>query len=254
MLVVQELIRWIHVVAGVLWVGMLYFFNFVNGPFQSRLSPDTRREVLPELMPRALFFFRWGAAWTWLTGVTLLGMVFWHTPTVFVDGIARYGFGTLASLVVVFGGVFVYDLLMSSPLFGEQKVRNTLGFGLIAMAVAIMTGWGHFGYRGWTIHTGAMFGTIMAFNVWFRIWPAQRRILQSVKAGDSPDGELVALATLRSRHNTYLSIPLLWTMLDSHNHAVGAGSAQQFVLLGVILLGWHVVFQLYRRSARLEGL
>ena len=105
----------------------------------------------------------------------------------------------------------------------------------------------------YSIHTGAMFGTIMAFNVWFRIWPAQQKIITAVKNGDAPDGDLVALAGLRSKHNTYLSVPLIWTMMNQHTVTVSFGIPQQIFLLLVILLGWHIVFQLYARAGKIEG-
>ena len=73
----SALSRWIHVLAGIVWIGMLYFFNFVNIPFQGTQDGDTKKKVNPELLPRALFWFRWGAAWTWVTGVILLQLVFW---------------------------------------------------------------------------------------------------------------------------------------------------------------------------------
>ena len=66
------------------------------------------------------------------------------------------------------------------------------------------------------IHVGAMFGTTMAFNVWFRIWPAQQKIITAIKNGQAPDAALVGLAGLRSRHNTYMSAALIWTMISLH--------------------------------------
>jgi len=65
--ILQSVFRWIHVVAGILWIGLLYFFNFVNGPFAATMDGETKKKVVPQLMPRALFWFRWGAAWTWVT-------------------------------------------------------------------------------------------------------------------------------------------------------------------------------------------
>ena len=69
------LLRWLHFFFGIMWIGHLYFFNFVNAPFAPTMDAATRQKVVPELMPRALYWFRWGAAWTWVTGVLLLLLV-----------------------------------------------------------------------------------------------------------------------------------------------------------------------------------
>ena len=217
------------------------------------MSGDTKKAVVPELMPRALWWFRWGAAWTWVTGVLLVLLVFYHGGITFDSPDMSWGAGAFLSLVLVFGGVFIYDALMISSLVGDQKMRNAIGFVLIAIVVAIMSTWGGFGYRGYVIHTGAMFGTIMAYNVWFRIWPAQQKIVRAIKNGEAPDGDLVALAGLRSKHNTYLSVPLVWTMMNQHSVTVLSDIPQQLVLLAVILLGWHIVFQLYKRAGKIQG-
>ena len=82
-LALESLFRWIHIVAGIIWIGLLYFFNFVNGPFAATMDGPTKQKVVPELMPRALFWFRWGAAWTWVTGVLLLLLVFYHGGVTF---------------------------------------------------------------------------------------------------------------------------------------------------------------------------
>src|SRR5437762_12873966 len=74
----EGIFRWIHVVAGVLWIGLLYFFNWVNAGFAPTMDADTKKKVVPELMPRALFWFRWGAAFTWITGVLLAILVYYH--------------------------------------------------------------------------------------------------------------------------------------------------------------------------------
>src|SRR6267142_529431 len=68
--------RWLHVVAGVMWIGHLYFFNFVNAQLAKTYDADSKKKVIPELMPRALYWFRWGAAWTWISGIMLFGLVY----------------------------------------------------------------------------------------------------------------------------------------------------------------------------------
>ena len=75
--ILHPLFRWIHIIAGITWIGLLYFFNFINGHVAATMDADSKRKVVPELMPRALYWFRYGAAWTWLSGVVLMYIVFW---------------------------------------------------------------------------------------------------------------------------------------------------------------------------------
>ena len=106
----------------------------------------------------------------------------------------------------------------------EGMVTTLLvSFLLIAGVEYAMIHCGQFSYRAFNIHIGSMFGTMMAFNVWFRIWPAQQKIITAIKNGETPDGNLVALAGLRSKHNTYMSVPLLWTMINEHTAVVNQG-------------------------------
>jgi len=96
-----------------------------------------------------------------------------------------------------------------------------------------------------------MFGTIMVANVWSRIWPNQKKVIAAIKDGTTPDPALIATTGQRSRHNTYLSVPLVWTMINSHTVVPGADS--WLWLLGVTLLGWLVVSLLYARSMKVKG-
>src|SRR5213595_4335886 len=78
--------RWIHVLAGVMWIGHLWFFNFVNGQVAKTYDADSKKKVVPELMPRALYWFRWGAAYTWFTGLLLLGLVYYMGDQTLAQG------------------------------------------------------------------------------------------------------------------------------------------------------------------------
>jgi len=247
------LFRWLHIIAGIIWIGHLYFFNFVNIPFAAKMKEaGVGKTVTPELMPRALWWFRWGAAWTWITGVLLLGLVFYMGGVLF-DAPYTWNVGAYVSLALVFGGVFIYDALYSSPLKDNPRAAHTIAFLLTAAVVLIMRYWAGFSYRGYVIHIGALFGTIMAYNVWVRIWPAQQKIIAAVKAGEAPDPALPALAGSRSRHNTYLSVPLVWAMINTHSAITAFADWQWVGLLLMILLGWHIVFQFYKKSLKIQG-
>ena len=167
----EFLFRWLHVFFGIVWLGHLYFFNFVNAPVQAALDDAGKKAVNPTLMPRALWWFRWGAMLTFLSGLVLFGLIYMRTPGV--------GWGPNA----IFSG----------------------GEGLSDRARWIL----------W----GMLFGTIMWFNVWALIWPAQRKLLRGA-AGAQADA-LRRRAGLASRVNTYLSGPLLVGMLGANHAGVG---------------------------------
>ncbi|MBI4519021.1 MAG: urate hydroxylase PuuD [Deltaproteobacteria bacterium] len=248
MQVLDGLFRWLHVLAGIVWIGHLYFFNFVNAGFVATLDAETKKKVVPELMPRALYWFRWGAAWTWSTGVLLLLVVYYPYSSLMFEGDAGWGVPAFAMIAVVFLGVFAYDVLYRGPL---KDLRN--GFiGGVVLATAMILAMKYvagFSYRAYAIHLGTLFGTAMAFNVWFRIWPAQQKIIAATKNGEAPDAALVALAGLRSRHNTYMSAALVFMMVSQH----ATWAANPFILAAVVPVAWALVYHLYDRAPKVKG-
>ncbi|OUX20144.1 MAG: hypothetical protein CBE10_04140 [bacterium TMED250] len=255
---VSSIARWLHIIAGVMWIGLLYFFNFINAHFAATLDGDSKKKVVPELMPRALYWFRWGAAWTWVTGIVLIGLVYHRGGLMFEDD---YGWGASAIIMTAFTflAVFAYDYLYKTGLASNVRLITIISFVLTGATVYLMKEWAGFSYRAFNIHLGALFGTNMAFNVWFRIWPAQRKIITAIKNGEAPDSNLVALAGLRSKHNTYMSVPLIWTMMNQHTIALAGGnfgitsSTNWLVLMIIVAVGWHIVFQLYKKSGKIQG-
>jgi uncharacterized membrane protein len=241
------LFRWIHVVAGIMWIGHLWFFNFVNAQVAKTYTPEGKKQILPELMPRALYWFRWGAAYTWVTGLLLLLLVYFLGGALATDASpmnphASGGIGLVALVV----GFAIYDLLWKN--MKNEQAGVVISFVLLAIFTVamsrIMSG------RAVYIFVGALFGTIMAANVWMRIWPNQRRIIAGVKGtGPAPDASVPALAALRSKHNTYMSVPLVFTMVSNHFPGVYGSEFAWLWLLILVLVGWATTKFLYNKSA-----
>jgi uncharacterized membrane protein len=242
----QSLFRWAHVVVGVLWIGLLYFFNWVNGPFAATLDAETKQKALPELLPRALYFFRWGAAFTWITGLLLLGLVF-YMGKIMVDGGDPDANRTamMIGLAVMFVGAGLYDV-MWKVLQDKEEMAVGISFVVLCGIMYYLSEMAGFSNRALYIHIGAMFGTAMAMNVWMRIWPAQRKIIGAIKAGEAPDGAWGAMAGLRSKHNTYMSLPLIFMMLNAHDTAFFDHG--WIGLAGATALGWAICFWVYKKS------
>jgi uncharacterized membrane protein len=240
--------RWIHVLAGITWIGHLYFFNFVNAQVAKTYDADSKKKVVPELMPRALYWFRWGAAWTWVTGILLLGLVYYMGGALLeATSTMSVGTGALIGLALLFVGFAVYDALWKSPL-GKQTVAASIVSLILLTAVAwwlstIFSG------RAMFIHVGALLGTIMAANVWMRIWPSQRKIIAAIKAGTAPDAAIVAIAGLRSRHNTFMSIPLAFLMVSNHYPTVYGCTYNWLCAMSFVVVGILIGMFLYKKSA-----
>ncbi len=218
---IQMLLRWIHILAGITWIGLLYFFNLVNVNFMKALDAATKGKVVPQLMPRALFWFRWGAVVTWLSG---FGYFAW-----IVDGeqgehmaLGIWLVAWLAAWAVVRG--------ILQPLSGALNKGVVVGVAtavlvtLVAWVVLTAGADGLLTSRSKAIGIGGGLGTIMLLNVWGIIWPAHKRIIAwtrdaSEKGAAMPPeaASLARRAFLASRMNTWLSLPMLWFMgMASH--------------------------------------
>ena len=244
----ELLFRWIHVVAGIAWIGHLYFFNFVNSQVAKTYDADSKKKVIPELMPRALYWFRWGAAYTWVTGFLLAGMVYYQGSNLLpADSSTSLGAGIGLSLLLIVAVFFIYDALW------KAMAKNEQGGVIVSFVLVAVLLWGLsrvFAPRAVYIHLGMLFGTIMAMNVWMRIWPAQKKIIAAVKTGTAPDAALAAMAGLRSKHNTYMSVPLVLSMVSNHYPTV-YGSPHGWVFLVVLVaIGWGLTKLLYMNAAR----
>ena len=247
---IESLFRWFHVFFGILWIGLLYFFNWVNAFFAATMDADTKKKVIPELMPRALFWFRWGAAFTWITGVFLLLLVYYHAGAIFPGGVRHWTGPMLLMILLVFVAPFIYDWLVKGPL----KDPTALFWGGLGIAFVLLVLFDRFAgmsYRGTAIHFGSLLGTTMAFNVWFRIWPSQRTIITATKNGTAPDAAIVALAGSRSRHNTYMSVPLVFMMISQH--ATWAASWTPVMLTIIVAIGWATAYHIYDRAKNVKG-
>ena len=240
--------RWIHVLAGVMWIGHLWFFNFVNSQVAKAYTPEGKKNVLPELMPRALYWFRWGAAYTWVSGILLLWIVYWAGNAMGTERLSSYASGGIGLVIVLvlFG---VYDV-MWKPLAKNEMGGAVVSIVLFAVYVFVLQKIFGFGGRSVFIYSGGLFGTIMAANVWMRIWPNQRKIISGVAGkAPAPDASVPALAGLRSKHNTYMSVPLIFFMVSNHFPTVYGSDLAWIWAVCFVAVGWGITKFFYNKAA-----
>jgi len=234
------LLRWLHFVAGITWIGLLYFFNLVNVPVQKGLDADTKKKVNPELLGRALWYFRWGAVVTVLAGLAYYAMVILRADVTNANNIGGGRVNIWYVLVmwlfypiVLFGIEFL--LIKKVPaLTKDGRVFAIVMFllvalftyGLISFFTSVFTvGTDNYASnKAYSIGIGGAYGILMMLNVWGIIWPNNKRILAAT-AGTGPAAppELARQAFIASRTNTWLSLPMLLFMGTSHGDWVILG-------------------------------
>lgn len=223
------ILRWSHFVAGITWIGILYFYNLINVNFMKALDAPTKKVVVPALMPPSLWYFRWGALITVLAGLAYYPMFIQRGDVNLAnnDGAGASLFVIfLVWLIIAVATWAIYNFALLPNLTKDGKILAVVTAALvIAMAVAIIW-WLDSQLVGrrehWasnktlSIGIGGALGIIMLLNVWGVIWPAQKRIIAATIAGTPPDAALARRAFLASRTNAWLSLPLLFFMGTSH--------------------------------------
>ena len=256
------LARWFHLVVGAAWIGASFYFNWLNNHVRPVADPSGRLagglwavhggafyEVrkykgAPETLPKTLHWFKWEAYLTWVSGVTLLLLVYWLQaditmvpPGSDLSSTAAAGIG-VGSLVV---GWVVYDLLCKSPLRRVPVAFAALGFTLLTLAAFGLSQ--VLSARAAYIHVGAMMGTMMALNVFFVIIPGQRAMVDAMIKGEEPDLSRGQAGSLRSLHNNYFTLPVLFVMVSNHfpftyGHAEGWAVLAAISVIGAGVRHW----------------
>lgn len=251
--------RWVHVFAGIMWVGTTYYFTWLDArlteeekaALNTGVTPQVwmvhsggfyvvERKKVPDLVSRTLHWFRWEAFTTWISGFALLGLIYYLGGGALIDPDVRelsIGVAVALGIGVILAGGFIYDVMMASPLARNEKVFAIVAYVLIvAMAFGLTQ---IFSARAAYIHVGAMFGTIMAANVWMHILPAQKRMIAALKEGRKPEERVSAQAKLRSKQNTFMAVPVVFIMISHHYPGVTYGDRYNWIILSaLILLGW----------------
>src|SRR5262249_26899464 len=174
------------------------------------------RQKVPQLLPQKLHWFKWEAAATWLSGFLLLILVYYAGGLMVDEDVSQLGNGSAVALGLGLlpAGWLAYDSLWRSPVGQIPIVAALLSFvllvGIAFGLTRVLSG------RAAYMEVGAMMGTLMAANVWLRTPPAQRQMVAAIKEGATANAALAARAKARSRHNTYMVVPLVFIMLSNH--------------------------------------
>jgi uncharacterized membrane protein len=251
-------IRFAHVITGIAWIGASFYFvwldNHLETPPQNKIDKGiggdlwaihgggfyevAKYKLAPPVMPTTLHWFKWEAYTTWITGFLLLSLMFYVGAESYLIDRRIADLTQIEAILLGLGsiviGVASYEILV------RTKLRNhgiVLGLILIIVATALSYGLTQvFSARGAYMHMGAIIGTIMAGNVFFGIMPSQRALVKAVEEGTAPDPAYGLNAKVRSTHNTYTTLPIIFIMISNHYPMTYNHSANWLVLIAIILI------------------
>jgi len=250
-------VRWLHVITAIAWIGSSFYFIALD--LGLRKAPDmpdlasgeewqvhgggfyhiTKYMVAPARLPEHLIWFKWESYATWLSGFALLVLVYYLGAELYLIDPNVLDIpvwvGILISLGSLAFGWLVYDLLCKSK-FGDDNTRlMVLLFGIL-----VLMSWGYtqvFSGRAALLHLGAFTATIMSANVFMIIIPNQKIVVADLKAGRKPDPKYGRIAKLRSTHNNYLTLPVIFLMLSNHYPLAFASDYNWLIAALVFLMG-----------------
>ena len=248
-------VRWLHVITAMAWIGSSFYFIALD--LGLRKAPDMpdgvhgdawqvhgggfyhirKYLVAPDQMPKHLTWFKWESYSTWLSGAALLMIVYWAGAEIYLIDRAKADLSVFQAVVISGAslgvGWVIYDALCKSPLGGYPTALMLLLFGLL---VAMAYGYNQvFTGRATLLHLGAFTATIMSANVFFIIMPNQRIVVKDLQAGRTPDAKYGKIAKLRSTHNNYLTLPVVFLMLSNH-YPLAFGTEYSWIIASLIFL------------------
>ena len=250
-------VRWLHVITAIAWIGSSFYFIALDlGLWKDRpLPPGATGEewqvhgggfyhvrkyaVAPDEMPDHLTWFKWESYATWLSGAALLMIVYWVGAELYLIDPAKADLplwqAVGLSALFIAAGWFAYDALCRSPL--QERPTAVM---LVLFAGIVVSSWllhQVFTGRAAMLHLGAMTATIMTANVFAVIMPNQRIVVADLKAGRTPDARYGKIAKLRSTHNNYLTLPVIFLMLSNHYPLVTSTEHAWIIGALVFLIG-----------------
>lgn len=253
------LLRWSHLITGIAWIGASFYFIWLDNSLEEPSDDNKQKgiggqlnsihgggfyevakyKLAPPAMPQTLHWFKWEAYSTWITGFSLLVLMYYIGAEAYLIDPAKFSIkpwqGILLSLLTLGIGWLIYDVLCKSPL-----ARNGWLLACVLLLLIGFTAWGLgniFSDRAAYLHVGALIGTCMAANVFFVIIPGQKALVAAVAAGQASDAKYAKASKLRSVHNNYLTLPVLFLMISNHYPMTYGHPFAWAVLLAIVLIG-----------------
>ena len=253
----EMLVRWVHVIAGIAWIGSSFYFIALDLSLKpgKQLPSEAHGQawqvhgggfynmvkylVAPKKMPDELTWFKWEAYGTWISGIALMSLVYYGSASLYMIDLEILDISNIEAIAISVGGIIlgwaIYDGMCRSALGRNDSYLAIAGFIFLVILSYFYTE--IFSARGAFMQMGVTIGTIMVANVLMVIIPGQKKVVVSLIAGDEPDPAYGIRGKQRSLHNNYLTLPVIFVMIGGHYPAIFATAYSWAILALVLIIG-----------------
>tara|TARA_B100000929_G_scaffold287103_1_gene273245 strand:+ start:51 stop:1220 length:1170 start_codon:yes stop_codon:yes gene_type:complete len=245
-------LKLLHIIAGIAWIGASFYFNWLENKLDRLNNRDEiaghlwavhgggfyyleKYKKYPQTLPEPLHWFKWEAYVTWISGILLLAVIYYFNASTYLLSSdsslsSSYGIGLSILGLVLFW--LIYDILCKSKLVNQSSIFIAIILVIISISAYFYSN--IFNPRAVYIQIGSMIGTVMVANVFFVIIPVQKKLVAACENATEVSQELGQVGYLRSRHNNYFTLPVLFMMISGHYPTIYSGEFGWLVLIAIV--------------------
>ena len=247
-------LKLLHIIVGIAWIGASFYFNWLENKLNRLNNRDEiaghlwavhgggfyyleKYKKYPQTLPEPLHWFKWEAYFTWISGILLLAVIYYFNASTYLlspDSSLLPSYGVGLSLLGLLIFWLIYDILCKSKLVEKSSIFIAIIFVIISLSAYFYSN--IFNPRAVYIQIGSMIGTVMVANVFFVIIPVQKKLVAACIEGAEVSKELGLMGYIRSRHNNYFTLPVLFTMISGHYPTIYSGEFGWVALIAIVAI------------------
>tara|TARA_Y100001970_G_scaffold107310_1_gene134238 strand:- start:248 stop:982 length:735 start_codon:yes stop_codon:yes gene_type:complete len=236
---INSILILIFLTTTIVWIGLLYFFNFIYNPFLEKLDQNNKILIISQLIPKAILWFKIGALLSYFSALLLI----------FINNKEQLNSNIYFAICLIILNVLIYNVFYKTKLGKKNNLSNSIAFISILILIYCLITYANYSHKDWNLYLSATLFTIAINNIWFKIYPAYTNIINTINEKESPTTDDFGTYKLYAKHNVYISLLLIWSIINSY--FVSYDCIIFYTLM--IAVCFLIIFFLFKYSTKVKG-